>query len=101
MSTDATQTPPPLAEEIDAMAEFIHHRLEPMKNPGLRRVLNPDSDESRTVRALSDTVTFIHANAKTAFRQGEPGNAKWPRFHLAKIAQQWNDHPEFRPEWNR
>lgn len=89
-----TYTPPPAKtmDDIDKVHDFIHARVTPLRDKA-----QPGSDEERAYQALLDMATVIKGAAQFAVARGD--NPSMSHFDLCIAARQWQDHPDFLPEW--
>ena len=87
-------TPPPAKtmDDIDKVADFIEARVRP-----LRDTIPFKSDQERSLQALLDLLVVLKASARSDIERGEDPSMQ--HFQLTIAACQWQDHPDFLPEW--
>lgn len=94
MSTETAYTPPPprTIEDIEDLVAFIAARVKP-----LRDAAHYQSDECRAFQALLDVSVCMHGAAQSVALRGESVVMEY--HHLARIADQWRAHADFKQSW--
>jgi hypothetical protein len=87
-------TPPPAKtmDDIDKVIAFIKARVTPLRDSAPYT-----SDEERAHQALLDLTAVLKGAAKSEIARGD--DPSMPHFYLTIAARQWDDHPDFLPEW--
>lgn len=87
-------TPPPAKtmDDINKVADFIKARVWPLPN-----TVPPNSDQERAFQALLDLLAVLKGSAQSEVARGDDPSME--HFYLTIAARQWNDHPDFLPEW--
>ncbi|MDX3283784.1 hypothetical protein [Streptomyces scabiei] len=95
MTNESTYAPSPphTQEDIDALVDFIQARVKP-----LRDAARYDSEETRALGALLNLSFYIQGVAQAERERGE--NPAMPFHYLARVAREWDDHPDFKPAWD-
>jgi hypothetical protein len=95
MTNESTYAPPPphTQEDIDALVDFIQARVKP-----LRDAARHDSEEAKALGALLSLTAYIQGVTQAELVRGE--NPAMPFYYLARVAREWNDHPDFQPAWD-
>ncbi|MFG2970899.1 hypothetical protein ACGFZS_47285 [Streptomyces sp. NPDC048288] len=87
-------TPPPAKtmDDIGKVADFIKARVDPLRDTAPFK-----SDQERSFQALLDLLVMLKASARSDIERGT--DPAMQHFQLTIAASQWNDHPDFLPEW--
>jgi hypothetical protein len=91
--TDAYIPPPAKTmDDIDKVIDFIKARVTPLRDSA-----RGDSDDERAHQALLDLTTVLRASAQAQIDRSD--NPAMLHFYLTIAARQWDDHPDYLPEW--
>jgi len=95
MTDQTTYTPPPsyTQEDIDALVAFIQARVKP-----LRDAARHGSEKHKAFGALLNVSFYIQGSAQAELERGE--NPGMPFHYLARVAREWDDHPDFQSAWD-